>query len=339
MQKMFNWLDHKIGTVEKEPARAPAPHPNFNGSIALARLDERLAAAPAPVRAGWVSRALIHEAVASLRLNDGYITPADLTLMLAETLYRIPNQDLGRAVENHRMLATLMRRNPQHMFSPLRVIALTRLRLHGNLSQDERIPEWLRQTHRNPTDMRDALKEALHPEAVVIWRSLPPLEAAGMILARWHSTGAADTIGAAPGRALAMAWVHRTGLTSGYYLLPSVGFLGHAADYRPDLDGRWRERFPQACERAADWGIKLHRRLASSYLRMHEAAPGKRATSRIAAVIDLLVARSGVSANDVAKSVGITADAARALLGRLEKEGLAQEITGRGSFRLYSLPG
>lgn len=311
----------------------------LTASIALTRLDERLARAPVPVRAGWVSRALIHEAVASLRLNGAYVTPHKLLLMLADSLDRIPDQDLGRAVEIHRMLTTLNRRNPQHLFNPQRLIALTRLRLRGtSRSRDERMPEWLRQNLRNPEDMRDALEQALNSEAVATWRSLPPLEAAAEIIARWHSTGAADTIGAAPGRALAMAWVHRTGLTSAYYLLPSIGFLGHASEYRPDLDGRWREAFPQAADRAADWGIKLHGRLDASYRRMHEAAPGGRTTSRFPALVDLLVARPAVSADKAAQSLGITPHAARGLLGRLHNKGLVQELTGRGSFRLYGLP-
>jgi hypothetical protein len=336
---MFMWLDPTLGTVERVPAWPPTPVPGLKGSIALARLDERLATAPAPVRAGWVSRALIHEAVASLRLNGGYVTANDLMLMLADTLDRLADRDLGRAVEIHRMLTTLMRRNPQHLFSPQRLISLTRLRLHGNMgSHDERMPAWLRQHQKNPKDMRDALEQALHPAAVAVWRSLPPLEAAAGIVARWHATGAAETIGAAPGRAMAMAWVHRTGLTSGYYLLPSVGFLGHAADYRPDLDRRWREVFPEACDRAADWGIKLQSRLAAAYRRMHEALPCQRTTSRMAGLIDLLIARPAVSAGKAAQSLGITSHAARGLLGCLEKKGLAQELTGRGSFRLYGLP-
>ena len=336
---MFKRLDYTPGPPERIPAKPPAPVHGLKGSIALARLDERLATAPAPVRAGWVSRALIHEAVASLRLNGAYVASNDLMLTLADTLDRLHDQDLGRAFDIHAMLATLTRRSPQHLFNPRRLIALTRLRARGNSGiHNERMPAWLRRNQRTPEDMRDALEEALPPAAVAAWRSLPPLEAAAGIIARWHATGAAQSIGAAPGRALAMAWVHRAGLTSAYYLVPSVGFLGHAADYRPDLDTRWRAAFPEACDRAADWGIKLHGRLAASYRRIHEAAPARRKTSRMAALVDLLVASPAVSADKAAQSLGITPHAARGLLARLEKKGLVNELTGRGSFRIYGLP-
>ena len=83
------------------------------------------------MRAGWVNRALIHEAVASRRLNGAYVAPNDLILMVGDTLDRIPDQDVGRAFDIHQMLTTLTRRNPQHLFNPKRLIALTRLRLRG----------------------------------------------------------------------------------------------------------------------------------------------------------------------------------------------------------------
>jgi hypothetical protein len=44
----------------------------------------------------------------------------------------LPNR-LERAKDIHGMLSTLIRRNPQHLFSPRRVLALTRLRLQNRV--------------------------------------------------------------------------------------------------------------------------------------------------------------------------------------------------------------
>jgi hypothetical protein len=322
-----------------------APHSRgfsaFNAGIALARLDERLTSAPEPVRAGWITRAAVFEAIASQRLNGSYVNVEDLTLMLADAVLRTPDQDVGRAVHAYEMLRALTRRSPQHLFRPQRLIALIRLRLRDRSGHaDERMPYWLRERlrDRTPEAIRDALEEALRPEVVAAYRPMPPLEGAGAFLARWHASGAAACIGAEYGRALASAWVCRAELTSGYYLLPSVGFLGHAADYRPDLDSKWGAHFLGACERAGDWGLRLHGKLTASYRCMHEAAAPRSAKSRMVALVDLIVARPVISADGAAQSLNITSHAARRLLGTLETKGLIQEFTGRGSFRLYGLP-
>jgi hypothetical protein len=319
----------------------PARLCGVNAVVAVARLDERLSAAPEPVRAGWLTRALIYEAVASQRLNGIYVTAHDLILMLSDTLDRLPDQDLARAVDTHRMLAALMRRNARQLFSPLRLMALTRLRLreeHRHL--DDRTPGWLRErlSTTSPERIRDALEQALDPAVIAACGGSSPLEGAGEFLRHWHAAGAAESTGAAAGRALAMAWARRAGLTSGYYLLPSVGFLGHAAAYRPDLKSEWPRAFLDACERAAEWGMKLHGQLLAAHTRMHFAAPGERATSSIGSLIDLLVARPAISARTAAQSLKITPHAARAHLDALRRRGLVHEMTGRDSFRLYALP-
>jgi hypothetical protein len=54
---------------------------NPDPAIALARLDERLMHAPPAVREGWIRRAFLHEAVASLRLNGFYVAARDKNLL------------------------------------------------------------------------------------------------------------------------------------------------------------------------------------------------------------------------------------------------------------------
>jgi hypothetical protein len=221
------------------------------------------------------------------------------------------------------------------------LIALTRLRLReGSRSPDERIPYWLRERlrDRTPEAIRGALEDGLHPDAIAAWRSMPVLEGAGALLVRWHSSRAAECIGGEHGRALASAWVRRAGLTRGDYFLPSIGFLGHASEYRPDFGVAWRAAFLAACERAAQWGLKLHGRLAVSYGRMHDGTCPRSAKSKLAPLVDLIVARPAISAEGAAQSLGVTPHAARRLLGQLEAKGAIQEFTGRGSFRLYGLP-
>jgi hypothetical protein len=301
---------------------------------ASVRLDERLVTAPEPVRAGWMNRALVYEASASLRLDGAYVSAHDLVLRLNNTLERATDEDIRRVTEIHAML---MRRNPRHLFNPLRIIALTRLRLQSRVVDHPDLPDWLQNRVHTPEEMHEALEDALQPSSVSAWERLPPLQAAAEIIATWHRSRAADRIGAAAGRALAMAWLYRAGLISSYCFLPSIGFLGAASEYRPDLPVSWPEFFTKACCRAAEWGFKLHRHLALAHSRLNEAAPRSRSTSHMAALIDLLIRTPAVSALAASRSLRITPHAARAMLTALEDRRLVREVTGRGSFRLYAV--
>jgi len=305
--------------------------------VRLARLDERLAGAPEVVRAGWMRRTLVYEACASLRLDGMYVSAHDLVLRLNDTLDRAADQDIQRATDIHGMLSTLIRRNPRHLFNPERLVALTRLRLQNRVVDHPDLPGWLQGRIHSPQEMREALEDALQPSVISVWESLPPLHAAAEIIATWHRSRAADRIGAAAGRALAMAWLYRAGLTSSYCFLPSIGFLGAASEYRPDLAVSWPELFLKACGRAAEWGFKLHGHLTLAHRRLSDAAPRSRSTSHMAALIDLLITTPAVSALAASRSLRITPHAARAMLNALEDRRLVREVTGRGSFRLYAV--
>jgi hypothetical protein len=243
-------------------------------SVALVRLDERINRASPAVKSGWLSRALIHEATASLRLEGCYVRPQDLMLSVCSSLDRPGDLDLGRVVNAHQMLLSLARRNPKNLFQSRRLIALTRLRLRGGSnSSDPRLPVWLLERMQNTEASRIAIEDALAPYAVAAWQRQPALAACAGVLSRWHNSGAASCIGGASGRALAMAWACRAGLVSGYWLMPSIGFLGRAADYRPDNEAGWTGLFLRAVIEAAEWGLKLESHLRATHHRLLEMAP------------------------------------------------------------------
>ncbi len=160
---------------------------------------------------------------------------------------------------------------------------------------------------------------------------LPPVEASSQIIRHWRDVGAAECIGAAQGSALAMAWLPRTGMMSGYYLLPSVGFLGHAHEYRPDLDRQWEESFLKACLRSAERGFKLHGHLTVAH-RCFSAVTDIASAGNV----DLLIATPTVSAGQAGRALSISSHSARAILTSLEERGLIHEVTGRTSFRFYT---
>ncbi len=308
----------------------------FLASIALTRLDERLRASPSSIRKGWIRRALLHEAAASVRLEGHYVPVSDLLLALHDTLDRVGDQDLSRALETHQMLGAFLRRNPRHLYTPRRLVALARLRLRAPTADLPSLPEWLSDRSFTAEEMRAALDRALPPGIVDTWSSLPALEGAASIIAAWHRSSAATMISGTAGRALSMAWPYRQGLTSGYYLMPAIGFLGHAHAYRPDM-GQWSAQFREGCLRAADWGLKLHARLVSACGSLNEFAPPRRSTSHLPGLSTLLIERPAVGANDVAKALDLTSHGGRALLLQLHDRGLIQEVTGRRSFRLYAV--
>lgn len=344
-------VPQRAGRSAADPARGrdPWPAPPSAGidpaglsllcdaTATLARLDERLAATPPAVADGWRAQALIHEAAASARLNGDIVDARDLLLLEADALDRAPDPALGRAMLILQMLRSAARRSPRQLFTPLRLIAVTRLRLHRSPDLAAQWPAWLRDRVAEPDDIRLSLKQALRPDKVARWHSLPAIVAAAEIVTSWHESLAADRIGAAPGRALAAAWPARTGLTAGLLLLPAIGFLGHGAEYRPDQGRHWLRAFLEASRRAALWGLGQHRRLAAAHARLHAAAIPRRSTSRLPDLADLLVSNPALSSSRIAERLGMSGHGARLLLDRLHRQGLISELSGRGAYRLFGI--
>src|ERR1700756_2222359 len=93
------------------------------------------------------------------------------------------------------------------------------------------LPAWIAGYLPTPAEIRDALRGALDRDAVAQWWERPWLVGAAEIVARWHASGAATVVGGAAGRLLAASWLRRVGFCRSLALMPSVGFMGHAASY------------------------------------------------------------------------------------------------------------
>jgi hypothetical protein len=243
----------------------------------------------------------------------------------------------------------VLARKPSQLFTPLRLAALARpWRPGGNGMRSERVAipgglgstglgDWQERIEGRP-ELSAALGGALAPGSVARWSMTAPLLGAAALLAVWHRTGASDSVGAPLGRLLAAQWLCRAGATAAPIWMPSLGFRGFAADYRPwDID-RWPRFLCQAAERAARAGLLELDRLERARDRLLDAAPRRRSPLQGPVLLDLLTSRPAVSSGVTAARLGVSPQAAIGMLGRLAELRLVREITGRGSFRLFCLP-
>ena len=313
---------------------------------ALARLDDRLAAAPVAVRTGWLNQMLLEEAAASARLDNIVVDSDELRLHAIGAL----DADAERVVAGAdrvelaagilRVLRAVSARHPRQLFTARRLTAAARLRLKGRpreIRADPRLPAFLVEVP-DPNAARAALPRALSPDAMAAWRRMPPPVAAADFLARWTETGCAAVVGGFIGRALVPQLFARLGATHWPVLFPSIGYLGHAYAYRPDrlAHEEWvAVAWLDACRRAAERGLKLLSHVAEAHTCLHAALQPARSTGRGGLVADLLTAMPAVTGALVAQRTGLSAVASRDMLHRAQRSGALHELTGRAAFRVY----
>lgn len=345
-------------------------------ATALGRLDMALSLASPALAQGWVARMALAEAAASARLNGVLVDADDLRLLAFDALDRAPDTDLAQALPLHDLIRRAVLRHPRHLYTPRRLAALVlRQRrapswFHGATLNDPHATDWREENpwaeESVPTDETpDALavlRDALDPAFLDRLGRMPALIGAALFLSHWRRSGAEAVLGAAPGRMLAAWWPARRGLvqtrrsggagvlglkgTDTYFqrpyaggpvLMPSLGFLGHAQDYRPDRGIAWVPAFITASARATERGDALRRRLVSGEARLAAALKPKRSTSRGPQVADHLLAEPVVTAGRLAAALDMSDTAARQILDGLARDRVIQEISGRDSFRAYAL--
>lgn len=130
------------------------------------------------------------------------------------------------------------------------------------------------------------------------------------------------------GRLFAASILRLAGITSGAYLAAiNLGLKTIPVDRRrhPDRETRLLA-IAHGLLAAAELGLKDHDRLALACTMMERKLVGRRTSSKLPEMIELVMAKPLVSAGMIAKELGVTP---RAALRIVEELGL-REMTGRG---------
>ncbi|WP_442131664.1 RHE_PE00001 family protein [Rhizobium leguminosarum] len=180
--------------------------------------------------------------------------------------------------------------------------------------EDERLGEW-----------RAVLREL---------DGLPPVLQAIVALDAWNSL---EVLQHAPwlGRLLAASILRQAGISTAAHLAAfNFGLKSIPVDRRRHRDRETRLLAILAgLTAAAELGLKEHDRLTLARQSMERRLIGRRQTSKLPELIDLVMARPPVSAGMVAKAIEVTPQAAVRIVGEL---GL-REMTGRGRFRAWGI--
>lgn len=179
-------------------------------------------------------------------------------------------------------------------------------------NEDERLEEW-----------RGVVRQA---------EDLPPVLQAIIALDAWN---ALEVLQHAPwlGRLLAASILRQVGITFGAHLAAiNLGLKTIPVDRRRHRDRETRLlAIAHGLLAAAELGLKEHDRLGLARTMMERKLVGRRTSSKLPEMIELVMAKPLVSAGMIAKELAVTP---RAALRIVEELGL-REMTGRGRFRAW----
>lgn len=175
--------------------------------------------------------------------------------------------------------------------------------------EDERLDEW-----------RTVLRQAEHLPAVL--QAIVALDAWNELSVLQHAPWL--------GRLLAASILRQAGVTSGQHLAAiNFGLKTIPVDRRRHRDRETRLlAIAHGLIATADIGMKEHDRLTLAKTMMDRKLEGRRTSSKLPELVELVMAKPLVSAGMVAKTLDVTPQAARRIVLEL---GL-REMTGRGGF-------
>jgi hypothetical protein len=163
---------------------------------------------------------------------------------------------------------------------------------------------------------------------------LPPALRAVLLLDAW-SVG--EILERTPwlGRLLAASSLLEAGLTtSGHLATFNLGLKLIEREKRTHKNVEIRlTALLSALTAAAEFGLKEHDKLVLARQTLEHRLKGRRKSSKLPALVDLVLSRPMVSASLIAKEIGVTPQAALRLVEELN----LRELTGRGRFRVWGV--
>jgi len=179
--------------------------------------------------------------------------------------------------------------------------------------ENERLAEW-----------RQVLKQA---------DSLPPVVRATVLLDAWNVL---QVLQHAPwlGRLLAVSALRQSGLAANYLLPINAGLKQVPRQKRMHRHRDVRlMALIEAMREAAELGLKEHDRLLLARQQMQHRLVGRRSSSKLPQLIELLLSRPVVSTSMMVDTLSVTPQGALKMAGELN----LRELTGRGRFRAWGI--
>jgi Protein of unknown function (DUF1612)/HTH DNA binding domain len=161
----------------------------------------------------------------------------------------------------------------------------------------------------------------------------PPVLAAALLLDAWQSLEVSEH---SPwlGRLLAAAYLRKGGVTTSHLAAISVGLKAVPRERRHSKNRMQRLlAILEAFEQVGRIGLNEHDRLFLARGTLERKIEGRRSTSKLPELIDLVLSRPLVSASLVAKVLNTTPQGALGLINALP----LRELTGRGRFRAWGI--